>query len=336
MRNYENFQTEDFLMDDYFIEWMVRPSPETFRFWEDFKIRNPLQLVELDRAISLYRALELNNQYLTAGEKRILKEKIWSQVNEEAKRRRGKFFLVPWIKVAAAIALLVVAGISVYRYSVSKRMVLIETAYAERHEVTLPDASVISMNGNTFLRYPRDFKDVREVWLEGEAFFQVKDLSEKKFVVHTEGLDIEVLGTSFNVDNRESVTKVVLNTGKIKVQVNGDSRNENVLMKPGDMIEYKKETSTLVKQVVNPELYSAWKKDTLDFNRVSVSDVARTLEERYGYRITIADPSLGRKFFTGRFSSKDIDIVITAMEKALGMEAVYEGKKKMIWKLNQE
>jgi transmembrane sensor len=334
MRNYENFQTEDFLMDDYFIEWMVRPSQETFRFWDDFKIRNPSQIEELERAISLYRALELNNQYLTPEEQTILKRKIWSEVHEEKKPTSRIFFLAPWIKVAAAIALLIVAGISVYQHANNNGTVLIETAYGERHEVTLPDASLISMNGNTSLRYPRDFKEVREVWLEGEAFFHVKHLNKKKFVVHTEGLDIEVLGTSFNVDNRERITKVVLNTGKIKVHMNGDARNENVLMKPGDMIEYKKETSTLVKQVVNPDLYTAWKKDTLDFNRVSVSEVAQVLEERYGYRITIADPELGRKFFTGRFSTKDIDIVITAMEKALGMEAVYEGKKKMIWKLN--
>jgi transmembrane sensor len=334
MPGYENFKTEDFLMDGYFIEWLVRPSPETVRFWEDFKIRNPSQLEELERAINLYRALELNNEYLTSGERRTLKEKIWSQVDAEAKEAHRIFFLAPWMKVAAAIALLIVAGISVYQYALNKRMVLIETAYGEHQEVTLPDASVISMNGNTSLRYPREFKDVREVWLGGEAFFEVKHIDQKKFVVHIEGLDIEVLGTSFNVDNRESITKVVLNTGKIKIHMNGDHSNENVLMKPGDMIEYKKETSTLVKQVVNPELYTTWKKDTLDFNRVPVSEVAQILQERYGYRITIAHPELGRRFFTGRFSSKDIDIVIAAMEKALGMEAVYEGKKKMIWKLN--
>ena len=334
MHNYENFQTADFLMDDYFIEWMARPSAEASHFWQEFKARNPSQAGELEKAIRLYQALELNNNFLSAVETAILKEKIRAQISDAGKKTRRAVFLAPWMKVAAAVALVVVAGVSIYEYAVN-RSVLIETGYGERQEITLPDASVISLNGNTSLRYPTDFKkDVREVWLEGEAFFEVKELDQKKFIVHTDGLDIEVLGTSFNVDDRESITKVVLNTGKIRVRVSGDSGGGNVVMEPGDMIEYKKKTASLVKQVVNPEIYQSWKNDTLAFNRISVADVAQVLEERYGYRITIADPELGEKFFTGRFSSRNIEVVITAMEKALGMEVVYEGKKKMIWKLD--
>lgn len=331
MRNYENFQAEDFLMDDYFIEWMGSPSSETFRFWEDFKTRNPSSVDELEKAMRLYRAMELNNHYLTAEEKTKLKEQIRTKAKGTGKDSPS-FLLLPWMKAAAAITLLVVAGISVYQYFAGGT-ILVETVYGERQQVTLPDASVINLNGNTSLRYASDFKEAREVWLEGEAFFEVKHMDKKKFVVHTDGLDIEVLGTSFNVDDREGITKVVLNTGKIKIYVSGDPINENVVMSPGDMVEYKKESASLVKQLVNPEIYSTWTKDTLNFNRASVADVAQVLEERYGYRITIADPELRRKFFTGRFSSRDIGVVITAMERALGMEATYEGKKKMVWRL---
>lgn len=322
-------------MDDYFIEWMMRPSPEALLFWEDFKKNNPSGTEELEKAIYLYRALHLNNHYLREAEVQELKEKLFKEVVQGKKAGRQAIFFSPWIKVAAAVLVVAMAGFFLYR-AAPDRTVVIATVYGEHREITLPDESVVTLNGNSSLRYSKDFntETIREVWLEGEAFFAVTELKPKKFIVHTADLDVEVLGTTFNVDDRESMTKVVLSTGSITVHLNADDTREQILLSPGEMIEYKKSAGVIVKQEVDPELYASWKDHALNFDRVAVDDIAERLEERYGYDITIADAALGKKFFTGRFSSDDIGIVILAMEKALGMEVIYEGKMKMIWKLS--
>lgn len=334
MPKLENFQAEDFLMDDHFIEWMLRPSSQTTLFWEDFRRKNPSRTDELEKAIQLFRALQQSNHYLNEQEAETIKRNIREQVHEQRNRGRAISF-TPWLKVAAAIALVIVAGVSIYELRFS-RSVLVETAYAVRQEIALPDASVVHLNGNSSLRYAADFdtQEVREVWLKGEAFFVVSKSPRKKFIVHTDDLEIEVLGTSFNVDNRETMTKVILNTGRIKVYVSAENGKEDIFLRPGEMIEYQRDKATIMKQVVNPESYNSWRNDTLQFNRVSVAEIAQTLEERYGYHITIVDTALREKYFTGRFPTRDIDIAITAMEKALGMEARYAGRKEMIWTLN--
>lgn len=334
MPHYEHFQAEDFLMDDHFVEWILHPSPETLSFWEDYKRKNPSKREELERAIELCRTLQLNNHYLTDQEAGLLKEKIRANMRHNQSSPVQKRFFSPWM-AAAIISLVLVAGISIYKYGFS-HTVVVETAYGQHQEVALPDGSVVNLNGNSSLRYSPELNEseIREVWLKGEAFFVVTKSPDTKFIVHTDDLDVEVLGTSFNVDDRESVTRVVLNTGSITVHLTAESGEEKILLKPGEMIEYKKSESAFVKQRVDPENYAAWKEDIFTFEGTHVVEIAQMLEARYGYEITIADSLLAAKFFTGRFSSENVDVLLTAMEKALGMQVVHEGDNEMVWRLN--
>src|SRR5690606_22589795 len=122
--------------------------------------------------------------------------------------------------------------------------------------------------------YPEDWdhQAVREVWLEGEAFFHVQEKSSPggiKFIVHTEGVDVEVLGTRFNVRNRRHATEVVLNSGKVKLNFGG---KEEVLMEPGDLVEYSAKTQSYAHKQVNSETYTSWRNHVLTFDESTLDE----------------------------------------------------------------
>src|SRR5690606_15777064 len=107
------------------------------------------------------------------------------------------------------------------------------TGYGETRKINLPDGSLVVLNANSELKYESNWQQapMREVWLQGEAFFEVvKTTEEKQFIVHTGSLDVEVLGTQFNVHNRHQKVQVVLSSGKVKLQPL--ERQESLLMNP--------------------------------------------------------------------------------------------------------
>lgn len=329
--DYDRFQAEDFLMDDYFMEWMLRPSPRVCSFWEDFMRKNSAGTEELQKAIHLYNVLKRDRDVLTDSEARVLKQNIFNQFH---RRRGAQNIFNAWMS-AAAVVLVIAVSLFTYRF-LRPDQIVVETAYGVMQKVSLPDATVVTLNGNSSLRYADDFMaaSTREVWLEGEAFFEVTESKSKEFIVHADDLDVEVLGTTFNVDNSERVTRVVLNTGSVTVTLHAEEGREKVHLSPGEMIAYQKTEGRMVKQAVDPAAYASWKNAAFHFDRISVEDIAQTLEERYGYHVTVADPALRKKLFTARLDSADVDVLVAAMEKALSMRAVREGEKTMIWSLN--
>ncbi|MBK8505327.1 MAG: FecR domain-containing protein [Saprospiraceae bacterium] len=90
--------------------------------------------------------------------------------------------------------------------------------FGERQKIVLPDGSAVDLNANSSLRLGSQWVEgIQEVWLEGEAYFEVeKNLSKGvKFTVHTNGPDVEVVGTHFNVDSRKEETRIYLEEGKV-------------------------------------------------------------------------------------------------------------------------
>src|SRR5215204_4276348 len=130
-------------------------------------------------------------------------------------RRKQRF---GWAAAAVLIGLLLLAG-NWFIFQNSARTV-IQTQLGEFREVVLPDGSLVKLHPASRLRFAKKWNksDLREVWLEGEAFLEVKHLhrqgarvaSGDRFVVHTDDLNIEVLGTSFSVNVRHQTSKVIL------------------------------------------------------------------------------------------------------------------------------
>jgi ferric-dicitrate binding protein FerR (iron transport regulator) len=160
-------------------------------------------------------------------------------------------------------------------------------------------------------------KGKREVWLDGECFFTIlHEISNAPFAVHTSDVDVQVIGTEFNVNTRRIMTRVVLNSGAVKLRLNGEGQ-QDLNMKPGDMVTFSTKTNQLSRRKVNPADYNAWLDDMLVFNGTSIAEVAAVLNENLGINIQIEDQELQKELFTGSIPMSDVEIFFKTLSRSL-------------------
>ena len=254
------------------------------------------------------------------------KDTFGRPVAEDLKNRNFQGF-ANWHKAAAIALIFVFAGLA-YLYTRSDKYIYYQTAFGETSEVTLPDGSSVILNGNTGLKFNNNWEnqEVREVWVAGEAFFSVihtqKDLPF--FVYTSHDFNVEVLGTEFNVKARNTKTCVVLNTGSIQLNILEPGQRKRVTMAPGDMIAFENDPSLLVKKVVDPEIYSAWKDDKLIFDNTSIEEITILLKETYGLSVIVSDSELLKQKISGSTPNKDVDTLLDGLALLLDIEIITE------------
>lgn len=197
------------------------------------------------------------------------------------------------------------------------------TAYGEIRTITLPDQSVVTLNGNSTLRYSKRWNRTadREIWIQGEAFFDVKPAPQQRFVVHTSRhINVEVLGTSFNVLDRETRMQVVLNSGKVRLSGRSAAIKAPIVMQPGQLVEFKEKSNAYAQKKVNTEQYASWKNHKLQFRNANLEEVARVLQETYGLTVTIADTTLLHQQFSGTVPSGSADILLDGLSQLFDLK----------------
>jgi len=184
--------------------------------------------------------------------------------------------------------------------------------YGKRSDIRLADGTHVWLNSGSTLSYPTEFSgSLREVYLSGEAFFEVTPNVKKPFYVNTRDVKIKVLGTSFNVCaySDDNTVQTVLVRGKVTEGKNKKFAN-TIDLKPGERLIYNKIDKNLLKDKVDVRLYSSWIKGYLVFDNVQLKEVCIKLE-RYYNRDIIVDKSLERISFSGKLDlNNDIKDVL--------------------------
>lgn len=221
-----------------------------------------------------------------------------------------------WLPYAAATALLMIIGVTVWW--ASRPQLVYRTAYGETETVVLPDSTIATLNANSSIHYShKNSQSPRKVILQGEAFFKVKpmaiDENSVKFIVHTDNLNIEVLGTEFNVHHRRGNTEVVLEEGKVRVS----NESQEVILVPGERVELKEGETQLTKRAIELAPYTSWRNNVLVFENTSLQEIARLLEDNYNYRVVFEDTVAAKKSFQGTFPLNDISILLRTLEKSV-------------------
>jgi len=269
-------------------------------------------------------------------------DNVSAQINQKnSPRNRSLLFLPHFLVAATFTALLMILG-GVYFFSnKSTSTITHQTAYGETMKIVLPDSSVVTLNGNSQISYVPTWEPsaTRKVWLEGEAFFEVRKKDEAnqqneaaeglKFLVFTSNFNVEVLGTSFNVKDRGDRASVVLNTGKVRLQKKTES--DDIEMKPGDRVAVSSESDGLVTKAVDPELYSSWTKNKLVFERTPLPEIARLLEDNYGLDVTFKYEDLKDRIFTATIPTIQVDVLLAILEESMkGVKITKEGNRIII------
>lgn len=278
----------------------------------------------------IYNALK---EQLTSGDsgnnsqKEVL-DRIRSRINQEDSEfgfeTRSRMALSRWLKVAAAVVLVAGAGwlvsqkISTPAQEIASNVTIEKSnPTGQKSSFVLSDGTLVKLNAESKLVFAENFDDKkREVFLEGEAFFDVKKDPARPFVVHTGQLSTTALGTSFNIEayNGESPIKVSLVTGKVKV-AHMDSSIDDLLLDPDEMATFDIGQKRLSRESFDPELVLAWKNQTLYFKDAGLANMTKTLERWYGVSIEVSGKKPIETSFTGKFKDKSLEYVLDVLSQ---------------------
>ncbi len=204
--------------------------------------------------------------------------------------------------------------------------------YGKRLDLTLSDGTHVWLNSGSKFSYPTTFgKSSRKVFLTGEAFFDVIKNNHQAFKIYTHGLEIKVLGTSFNVNaypkNRNVST--VLAEGSVRIRED-KFLSERVVIAPGQRVRFNRQHQRFVVDEVDVNLYTSWINGYLLFKTEKVSEVISKLERYYNKKI-IVDPKLNKYSFSGKLDlNENFDSIIKKVAFAMSAKVFVENNHLII------
>jgi ferric-dicitrate binding protein FerR (iron transport regulator) len=256
-------------------------------------------------------------------------EKVESRIHRSSSTKFRRLILNPMFRVAAAVlfaALLLASGYELF-YNPSASRIILEQSASNRivKTVTLPDGTLVSLNSDSKIEYPKKFgRKIREVTIIGEAFFEVTPNKNKPFIINAGKAQIKVLGTSFNVSAYPSTksVEVIVKTGKVQVSNKAPEiqQNNELILTPGDKGTLVYSSNSLLKTTNRDPNFLAWKTHNLNFKATSLIEVIGNLEKVYKVNIRLADPKLNGLLLTARFNDYSLDFILEVIETTFQIE----------------
>jgi len=235
---------------------------------------------------------------------------------------------------AAAVALFI--SISIYFSNNSKPATppptvarAVKTKPA-RHaqEIRLADGSIVFLNKNSHLDYPTAFKGkTREVYLTGEAYFDIKHDPMHPFLVHSGQITTRVLGTAFNIKTKGDVVQVTVTRGKVRVST--PKRVLGVVL-PDQQISYNEATHQSSRDLLNAKAIVLWKETDLVMDNMTLKEAATVLTDRYGVNIVLESNKIENCRFVASFlNTTSLDQVIKVLSHLNNLNYKWDNPKQL-------
>ncbi|MEM6342258.1 MAG: FecR domain-containing protein [Bacteroidota bacterium] len=322
------FQTaESLAASEKFQRHCLQPDPESEQYWEEWLSQNPEKHTLFREASMIVAKLSLlPDEAEIAHEWSKLEQAIEQPVAkvQELRPRRT----LSWFKGAIAASITILLGIGLWQWQFSTPdLIQLSTAYGQTQEVSLQDGTVVTVNGNSNIRYAPNWeeKEEREIWLEGEAFFHVTKQNGKAFIVHTTEGDIQVLGTQFNVARRESHFSVTLMEGKVALK---RAQQAPIAMKPGEQVFLA--GGHIERKLVDLETIAAWRFDKMVFKNTPIATIIEQLENDFGWKVEVKDPSILRRKVKAEIPRNSPELLLEALSAIYNLEITTLGEKEFL------
>lgn len=212
----------------------------------------------------------------------------------------------------------------------------IKIPYGKRFELQLSDGTIVHLNSGTTLKYPIKFiaSENRQVFLDGEAFFDVAKDKTHPFVVNANNLNVRVLGTHFNVSNypEDNLTDVVLVEGSVGLYTANEKFDpkKNTVLKPGYKGSFSKTDNQIKTKAVVTDVYTAWIKGGLTFREMTFKDISKKLERHYNVTIVNQNSKLSNEKFNASFGDEPIEKVLSYFNEIHGIEYIQKNNEVLI------
>lgn len=281
----------------------------------------------LDDFFETYPQLRRTSTQADAAAREAIWRQLASNLPARAPQGRARTLAPVWYSVAATVALFAVSYFLFVRYTgdtPAPQTVPLRQAATDRGQklkIELLDGTQVTLNANSTLEFPEQFEgSVREVYLTGEAYFQVAHDAAHPFIVHTPVANTLVLGTSFNVrltpDNRAEVTLV-----EGKVDVGG------VILKPNQQAVARSGGEPVEVRDVDVTAFVDWKDNILRFDNVRLGDAVAVLQNWYGVDITLEDPALAHCTISATYRKETLKNVLASISYMLKLTYEQDGNK---------
>ena len=303
-------------------------SAEELNELADMIRANPSLKEEL---ILLQKYWEQKSQQQNAGTEVALK-KIFQQIGldetsrpVDAQHRTRPLHL--FLRIAASLILLLALAIGGYRLlttqdadNPSTDLVQKLNAKGVKSSIALSDGSKIWLNADSKIQYPAKFTgNTREVFLNGEAFFDVEKNPEKPFIIHLANGTIQVLGTSFNVKayDDEEVVETSVATGKVAFipRTKKKIQSDTIFLTPNKKVVYELKTEQATTSSTASEEDKAWIEGKLIFRSMLFEDIAIALERNFGKRVVFLDQETAGYRLTGSFENNTLPEILYYLAK---------------------
>ncbi|WP_318345557.1 FecR family protein [Flagellimonas baculiformis] len=241
-------------------------------------------------------------------------KRVLEEISQES--RPKLVFLNSKIKTIFAIAAAVLVSFGVFLFTrdhESRYTNHIIALDGERKQITLPDGSQVTVNANSELKFPEVFTDdKRNVWMEGEVYFDIIKDIKRPFTVGTTGLAVQVLGTKFNVNTKGTAKTVSLESGKVQVTL--EDSGDKIQLRPNEELTWDVETGEVVKRSFDVSKTTAWKDNILMLHDLTLEEALLPINEFYGTEFTVSDSVVANKRINAAFEDQDLDQFIQTLE----------------------
>ncbi|HYW96018.1 MAG TPA: FecR family protein [Bacteroidales bacterium] len=361
---------EDFILNDSFREFVAGDNKQAVDYWMKWIEQHPESVDEFNEAIETVTILLKARVIKNKDEKEKSLNILLHTIDSIEKPRHNPMYRISqagWMKIAAVLltGLFITVFLSVRNLhkaiAPGQAVFSVIVPEGEKSQIILSDSTKIWINSGSKLTYPATFgKATREVYLEGEAFFDVTHNDKLPFVVTTNEILIKVLGTSFNVKSYADEGTVETTVVRGKVRIDSRTHEKTVFLSPNEKAIFHKEkremevTSPTAKipmktkeidlknlpmpvtiRKVNPEPITSWKDQHLIFSDETLEDMIVRMERWYDVKIVLKDNNLKTQRYTGKFvHNETIYQVLEAIEMTTPID--YEAGEGQIFIYNSK
>lgn len=339
-------KVEYLLTNPEFVRWVRIPDKDLDTYWKNWMDANPDRIEDLKSAREIIEGIQFKEVLPKSGMKDEVLANILRETDAIEKSKshsyKKKHSLIDWFsqisqiyKVAAILIFAMAIYLPGYLYKKGlmgevemDQVIWIEksTAMGEKLSITLPDGSKVWLNSGSRLEFPEKFSETeRFMSITGEAYFEVKKDSLRPFRVEADGFVTTALGTSFNINTKNSsLLKISLVSGKVSIDKTEDP--EKVLLIPGQEFQFDKTMNDKRVTNFNLDKILAWKDGKIIFENSSLTQVVQILEDWYGVEFTLINPEKANWKFSGEYQNQILDNLLNSISYIENFEYQINGK----------
>jgi transmembrane sensor len=289
-------------------EWIIASEDNQKTFdhskiiWESTKNQQKVNVDAAWKKLNITKAKELQNSD-----------------NHEVKPIIKLNWVSNFLKIAAVLVVLFgLWFVAAKQFTTPQNNVLTFKSGNQAIEKILPDGTKILLSKNSEITYPKSFEgDTREIKLTGEGFFDVHHDAAHPFIIHTQGTDVRVLGTSFNVRAYNAQVQVLVKTGRVQF-----SKNKNqVILTKGQKGEILANVDTIIKsEVAEVRTIENDKVNSFVFNKMSLGEVAKNLSDTFGKEIKFSQDKIKNCKLTVTFQNEKLENIIAVIAETFNLK----------------